>query len=179
MPSAGSSESPKSFQTATAHRRGRGLGESAGHTVGVGPRPRVAHSLNGVTRRTTPMAQERGRKGKGSETPRSPAGTPRRDPEMPQRPPAHPPDPHSLEDIFRVVHGEKTLPVTVSPAPKTKSRRRFESPAQPQSPGRAFTRNLAIGHGCRRTGQSPGSLPGDQVPPPPRAAAPPPPLARI
>ena len=62
-------------------------------------------------------------------------------------------------------------PAAAPPALPARSSRQFESPAQPQSPRRAFARRLTIGLGCRWAGQSPGLLPGDQAPPPSRAPA--------
>ena len=59
--------------------------------------------------------------------------------------------------------GRAAVPTT----PLGGSRPQVESPAQPQSPQRPFARRLVIGLGCKRAGQSPGPLPGDQGPPPP------------
>lgn len=78
-------------------------------------------------------------------------------------PPQKKPDRHLLKDIFRVIHGERTRASRNPPTTLLwRSRRRFESAAQPQSLQRAFPRHLVIGLRRRWAGQSPGPLPADK-----------------
>lgn len=125
---------PPTATAGLASQRGRGLGgEHRPHGWNLsmtlsGPQPWWGDGKN------TPNTQERGGTGREDGAGEPAPVDPGNEPEVSQHPPAHPADPHSLEGVFRVIHGERTRLAAAPPVPRGRSRYRFESPAQPQSP---------------------------------------------